>query len=135
MIKNKTHWKLLSVTLLATIAMFAGTVSAKFIPYDGPTGANKVTEAHSAQALEHAKVAGIHGKAGHASMITDHAEVALNHAQAAEQKLGGESRAHMTEGIAHLNEAIKHGKMSHADVATEHINEAIVHINASIDGQ
>ena len=132
MIKNKMYKKLLSVTLLATIALFAGTTSAEYIPYKGPTGAKKAPEAHSAQALEHAKVAAIHGKAGHASILTEHAVVSLEHAQAAEQVLDGESKAHMTEGIAHLNEAIKHGKMDHADVATEHIDVAIVHINASI---
>ena len=126
--------KLLSVTLLATIALFAGSASGEYIPYKGPAGANKVQEAHSAKALEHAKVAGIHGKAGHSIMLTNHAEVALKHAQAAEQELNGESKAHMTKGIAHLNEAIKHGNMGHADVATEHVNEAIVHINASIEG-
>jgi len=134
MIKNKMYKKLLSVTLLVTISLFAGMASAGYVPYKGPTGDNKATEAHSAKALEHAKVSAIHGKAGHASMLVDHAVVSLEHAQAAEQVLDGESKAHMTEGIAHLNEAIKHGKMDHADVGTEHINEAIVHINASIGG-
>ena len=134
MIKNKMYKNLLSLTLLATIALFAGAASAAYIPYKGPTNAKKAPEAHSAQALEHAKVAVIHGEAGHARVLTEHAVVALEHAQAAEKVLNGESKAHMSEGIAHLNEAIKHGKMNHADVATEHVNEAIVHINASIGG-
>ena len=126
--------KLLSVTLLAAVFMYAGTAVAEYVPYKGSAvaPAKKSTEVHSAQALEHAKVAAEHGNAGHASVLTEHAVVALEHAEAAEQVLNGESKAHMTEAVAHLNEAIKHGKMDHADVATEHVNEAITHINASI---
>lgn len=132
--------KLLSITLLASMSIFAGMAVARVVPYESPNPApaaskaadEKPVEAHSAQALEHAKVAAMHGQAGHASVLTEHAEVALEHAQAAEQVLEGEAKEHMTQGIAHLNEGITHGKMDHADVATEHVNEAIKHINASI---
>jgi len=134
MINNNMYKRLLSFILLATIALFAGMASARYIPYKGPSETKKVTEVHSAQALKHAKVAVIHGDAGHGRALTEHAEVALEHARAAEKVLNGESRAHMTEGVVHLNEAIKHSKMNHADIATEHVNEAIVHINASIGG-
>ena len=128
--------KLLSITLLAAVSMFAGTAAAEVVPYKGstPAPAKKSIEAHSAQALEHAKVAVTHGEMGHASVLTEHAEVSLQHAQAAEQVLDGESKGHMTEAIAHLNEGIKHGKMDHADVATEHVNVAIDHMKASIGG-
>ena len=110
MIIIKRYKKLLSVTLLTAVVMFTGTAVAKYVPYKGPAvaPAKKSTEVHSAQALEHAKVAAMHGNAGHASVLTEHAAVALEHAQAAEQVLNGESKAHMTEGIAHLNEAITH---------------------------
>ena len=136
MIKIKMYKTILSVTLLVAVAMFTGTAVAEYVPYNGPAVASapakKSTEVHSAQALEHANVAAMHGKMGHASVLTEHAVVALEHAQAAEQVLEGESKAHMTEGIAHLNEAIEHGNMDHADVATEHVNVAITHIKASI---
>lgn len=114
MIKIKMYKKILSFTLLAAVAMFAGTATAKYIPYKGPAAAipatpapaevteeaaKKSPEAHSAQALEHATVAATHGSAGHASILTEHAKVALEHAQAAEQVLEGESKAHMTEGL------------------------------------
>ena len=130
----KIFKKLISVSMLAAVVMFAGTALAEYVPLKGSAAApaKKPIEAHSAQALEHAKVAATHGEMGHASVLTEHAEVSLVHAQAAEQVLTGESKAHMTEGVAHLNEAIKHGKMDHADVATGHVNEAITHINASI---
>ena len=134
MIIIKMYKKLLSVTLLAAVVTFTGTAIAEYIPYKGSkvAPAKKSTEVHSAQALEHAKVAATHGNMGHASVLTEHAVVSLEHAQAAEQVLKGESKAHMTQGVAHLNEAIKHGNMDHADIATEHVNEAITHINASI---
>jgi hypothetical protein len=137
MILIKMYKKLLSITLLVAVVMFAGTAVAEYVPYKGAkvAPAKKSTEVHSAQALEHAKVAATHGNAGHASVLTEHAEVSLEHAEAAEKVLKGESKVHMTEGVAHLYEAIKHGKMGHADVATEHVNEAIIHINASIGGK
>ena len=132
----KIFKKLLSVSMLAAAVLFAGTAVAEYVPYKGSTAApaKKPIEVHSAQALEHAKVAATHGNAGHASVLTEHAEVSLEHAEAAEKVLKGESKVHMTEGVAHLFEAIKHGKMGHADVATKHVNEAIIHINASIGG-
>ena len=143
MIIIKRYKKLLSVTLLTAVAMFTGTAMGKYIPYTGPAVApapaeaiEKATETpkedHSAQALEHATAAATHGKAGHASILSEHAKVALEHAQAAEKVLEGEPKAHMSEAITHLNEAIKHGDMGHADVATEHVNQAITHIKASI---
>jgi len=142
---TKINKKLLSATLMTSVAMVAATASFSavggYVPYKGPAraakpapakAAEKPVEDHSAQALEHATVAASHGIAGHASMLTEHAVVALQHAQAAEQVLDGEAKAHMTEGVKHLNEAIAHGNMGHADMATDHVNQAITHIKASM---
>ena len=89
MIIIKMYKKILSVTLLAAVAMFAGTAAGKYVPYKGPAvapveatkkaaekptevqpaeatkkAAEKPTEVHQAQLLEPATVVATHGNAG-----------------------------------------------------------------------
>ncbi len=145
MMRIKVSKKLVSVTLLSVLAMSAETAVAKYIPYQGPKvapapasvestqqAAKKTIGKHAAQALEHAISASIHGEAGHGSVLIEHTRLALVHAQAAEQKLEGNSKTHMSQAVEHLKEGIKHGEMNHADMALDHVKEAIPHIRASL---
>ena len=83
-----------------------------------PTASGNVSEA-----IDHAKQAVAHGKAGHTDELVKHAETALEFA-----KMGGKS-LEVSEGIHHLKEAIEHGKAGHADVGVEHIETALKHLS------
>ena len=78
---------------------------------------------HVSKDSDHAKLAVVHGKEGHAEELVKHAEESLQFA-----KMGGRG-VHWIEGINHLNEAIEHGKAGHADVATEHVEAALEHLS------
>jgi anti-sigma28 factor (negative regulator of flagellin synthesis) len=84
-----------------------------------PSPASNVLEA-----INEAKQAVEHGKAGHAEALVTHSEKSLNYAER-----GGKD-SHLKEAIKKLKEAIEHGKAGHADVATEHADSALTHLNA-----
>jgi len=83
-----------------------------------PTATGNVSEA-----IDHAKQAVTHGKAGHVDELVKHAETALDFA-----KMGGKS-LEVSEGIHHLKEAITHGKAGYIDVGIEHIQTALKYLS------
>ncbi|MGR9014211.1 MAG: small metal-binding protein SmbP [Gammaproteobacteria bacterium] len=82
-------------------------------------------------ALEHAKEAVVHGKAGHALILVEHAKTALDYTLGASIVAKGVSKNHLDAGAKELQEAIDHGGLGHADVATTHAEAAVEHIKAS----
>jgi hypothetical protein len=91
-----------------------------------------LAEEHADTALDHTKMAIVHGKAGHGPVLVEHANAALIHAQKAAEVAKGEAKAHMKAAVKSLESAIEHGKMGagHEEVATKAAEEAVAHIQA-----
>ncbi|MGR8979883.1 MAG: small metal-binding protein SmbP [Gammaproteobacteria bacterium] len=89
-------------------------------------------EEHADAALEHTKMAIVHGKAGHAPVLQEHANTALIHAQKAVEKASGEAKTHMQAAVKSLESAVEHAKMGpgHEEMATKAAEEAAEHIKA-----
>jgi hypothetical protein len=117
-----------AVTLAGVLALVATTVLPLQPVFGGGGGARRDVVLREEQnlndAIEHAKVAVLHGKDGDAEALLEHAKDALQHALK-----GGTDNPHVEEGISHLKEAIEHGKAGHADVATKHAETAVIHLS------
>lgn len=90
-------------------------------------------EEHADVALDHTKMAIVHGKAGHGPVLVEHATEALKHAKMASEAASGESKTHMDAAVKSLESAIEHGKMTgaeHVDAAVKAAEEAAEHIKA-----
>lgn len=90
-------------------------------------------EEHADAALDHTKMAIVHGKAGHGPVLVEHASTALLHAGKAADVAKGESKVHMKAAVKSLQSSIEHGKMKgaeHVEAATEAAEEAAEHIKA-----
>ena len=94
--------------------------------------AGVLAEEHADAALDHTKMAIVHGKAGHAPVLIEHANTALIHAQQAEQAASGEAKTHMQAAVKSLKSSIEHAKMGpgHVEMATQAAEEAAEHIKA-----
>jgi hypothetical protein len=86
--------------------------------------------AASASALEHAKSAVAHGKAGHTAQLVEHAKAALDDALAASINAKGVEKNHLESGAKELQEAIDHGTQGHVGRATSHAETAVWHLKA-----
>lgn len=89
-------------------------------------------EEHANAALDHTKMAIVHGKAGHGPVLQEHATTALVHAQKAAEAAHGPSKMHMDAAVKSLESAIEHAKMGpgHEEMATKAAEEAAEHIKA-----
>ena len=90
-------------------------------------------EEHANAALDHTKMAIVHGQAGHGPVLVEHASSALLHANKAADVAKGESKTHMKAAVKSLQSAIEHGKMKgveHVQAATKAAEEAAEHIKA-----
>lgn len=90
-------------------------------------------EEHADVALDHTKMAIVHGNAGHGPVLVEHATEALLHAKKAVEAATGESKTHMEAAVTSLESAIEHGKMEgaeHVTAATKAAEEAAEHIKA-----
>ncbi|MGZ4954354.1 small metal-binding protein SmbP [Methylobacter sp.] len=87
-------------------------------------------EENAASALEHAKQAVVHGKAGHTPMLVDHAKAALEDALSASIVAKGVSKNHIEAGSKELQEAIDLGTLGHVGKATTHAEAAVEHLKA-----
>lgn len=90
-------------------------------------------EEHADAALDHAKMAVVHGKAGHGPVLVEHATEALKHAKAAvDAAASAESKTHLSAAVTSLGQAIEHGNMGkgHEEMATKAAEEAVGHIEA-----
>ncbi len=88
-------------------------------------------ENNAASALEHAKAAVIHGKAGHTPALVEHAKAALEDALAASIVAKGVSKNHLEAGAKELQEALDHCTLGHVGKATVHAEAAVTHIKAA----
>lgn len=87
-------------------------------------------DATSATALEHAKSAVAHGKAGHTAQLVEHAKAALDDALTASINAKGVEKNHLESGAKELQEAIDQGTQGHVGRATSHAEAAVGHLKA-----
>jgi len=87
-------------------------------------------EENAASALEHAKQAVIHGKAGHTTTLVEHAKAALEDALSAAIVAKGVAKNHIEAGSKELQESIDHGTLGHVGKATTHAEAAVEHLKA-----
>jgi Small metal-binding protein len=85
----------------------------------------RAEEDHITEAILHTKQALIHGRNGHADLVSEHAKVALSHARAADIAKGN---PHTSEAVKELEQTIDESKMNHAVMATGHAEAALTHL-------
>jgi hypothetical protein len=84
----------------------------------------------AASALEHAKSAVAHGKAGHTAQLVEHAKAAFDDALAASINAKGMEKNHFESGAKELQESIDQGTQGHVGRATSHAEAAVWHLKA-----
>lgn len=94
-------------------------------------GQTAAVSEHTAQALEHANAAVVHGKAGHAPVLVEHTKSALNHTLAAGLVAKGVPKTHVNAAADSFQKAIDEGELGHADTATKAAEEGVGHLKAS----
>ncbi|MGZ5029375.1 MAG: small metal-binding protein SmbP [Methylobacter sp.] len=87
-------------------------------------------EENAASALEHAKSAVAHGKAGHTAQLVEHAKAALDDVLAASINAKGVEKNHLESGAKELQGAIDQGTQGHVGRATSHAEAAVWHLKA-----
>ena len=86
----------------------------------------RAEEDHITEAILHTKQALIHGRNGHADLVSEHAKVALSHARAADIAKGN---PHTSDAVKELEQTIDESKMNHAVMATGHAEAALIRLS------
>lgn len=86
---------------------------------------------HTSDALEHAKAAVEHGKAGHAPVLVEHAKLALEHTLAGSLVAKGKAKNHLDAAAKSLQDSIDQGGLDQTQAATKAAEEAVGHLKAS----